>query len=133
MAMRESTESVRINYVKTMNKHEELLFRALVYDLQKSNLEETIFRRLLDEYKEACHLQAVSALSASSVFRLLLGMAELLLFFKFLLFILFRSHFVSLSLDGGQMNRRVALYFPLSEAQFCVRQLDLNKNNVIGE
>lgn len=76
MAIRESTESIRMNYVKTMSKHEELIFRALVFDLQKSNLEETVFRKLLDEYKEICHLQTVNALSACAVFRLLLGMAE---------------------------------------------------------
>ena len=30
------------------------------------------------------------------------------------------------------MNRRVQLGFPLSEAQFCIRQMDLKDNNPTG-
>lgn len=65
-----------MDYVHTMSKHEELIFRALVHDLQKSNLEETLFRRFLQDYKEMCHVQTIFPLSDSVIFRCLLRMAE---------------------------------------------------------
>jgi hypothetical protein len=45
----------------------------------------------------------------------------------------FRCGIFNLSSEAGEMNRKIQLGFSLPEAQFCVRQLDLRKNNLSEE
>uniref|UniRef100_A0A915DRN8 Origin recognition complex subunit 1 n=1 Tax=Ditylenchus dipsaci TaxID=166011 RepID=A0A915DRN8_9BILA len=114
-AIQESTSSIRVEMCLGMSHHEEALFRAMTRDLHKSALEEAVFYRLLDEYKEVCFGFGLEPLSSSALFRLLLEMAS--------------SRIFNLSPEAGEMNRKIQLGFSLPEAQFCVRQLDLRKNN----
>lgn len=123
-----------MNFCETMSEHEELLFRSLVKDLQKSNLEETIFIRLMQEYKEMCYAKNVMTLSSFAAFRILIEMSSYVhrSLINFISLKIFSDNFISLIGDCGQMNRRIALNMALSEAQFCIRQLDLRDSAVLN-
>ena len=59
-----------------MSEHEEALFRAMTRDLHKSALDEAVFYRVLNEYKQVCFGQCIEPLSSAALFRVLLDMAQ---------------------------------------------------------
>lgn len=75
-AILESTSSTRMRFFETMSLHEEVMMRAMISDLEKLNLEETVFCRLLAEYKQLCFSRGLSPLSADCAFNLLMEMAK---------------------------------------------------------
>lgn len=114
-AIRESTTSIRLEFIQVLSQHQELLFRSLVSDLYQSALEDTDFSRVLFGYKRMCPSEGIKPLPLPAAFQLMEELAE--------------SHLVILSTGRGQLHCQIKLGFPLSEAQFCLRQLDLLKNN----
>jgi hypothetical protein len=65
-----------MEFVKTLSKHEELLFRSLVMDLYESALEETDFSKVLLRYKKICTPEAMIPLSLSAAFHHMEEMAQ---------------------------------------------------------
>ncbi|KAI1713092.1 ATPase family associated with various cellular activities (AAA) domain-containing protein [Ditylenchus destructor] len=116
-AIADSTECVRMDMCRAFSQQEEALFRAAVRELEKSGLEDMIFYRLLDEYLSVCFNMGIKPMSSSAVYSMLLDMAC--------------AHFFIVKTDanGGEMNRKLELGFSLPEAVFCLRQMDLRKNN----
>jgi len=114
-AVQESMYSIRVQYCLSMSKHEDLLFRAIVNDMEATGTEEATFYDVLHEYYKLCNAQCVEALSSSLAFHVLMQMAS--------------AHIAILSSDAGELSRKVQLGFALHEAQFCIRQMDLRLNN----
>jgi len=117
-AVAESMSQIRVELCLSMSQHEELLFRTLVKDLERSGLEETQFSRFFHEYRAMCLSEVVEPLSSSAAFRVLMEMAS--------------TNLVNLSPDSGEMTRRIRLGMSMVEAQFCARQMDAERSQGRG-
>ena len=116
-----------MEFAKSLSRHEELLFRSLVLDLYGSALEETEFSKVMYNYKKLCASEGMKPLSLMAAYHHLLDLSRFVYLFRLSLKLISSIQLVFINSERGELHCKVKLAFSITEAQFCIRQLDSQK------
>lgn len=75
-AIRRSESSIVIDYCLGLSRHEEILFRTIVTDLRKCEVDDITFDRLFEKYKPLCLDKGLAPLSATGAFQLIMAISR---------------------------------------------------------
>uniref|UniRef100_A0A914DQH0 Origin recognition complex subunit 1 n=1 Tax=Acrobeloides nanus TaxID=290746 RepID=A0A914DQH0_9BILA len=108
-AIKEASCSIRMDFFRSISKHQLILVRAIVQDQLKSGLEESTFFQVFEEYKPMCLGDGIIPLSMSSAWCGIIFLC--------------RCHLLILGSGVGDVDRKLKLGMSLQEAQFCLNML----------
>lgn len=109
-AIKESIASIRMQFFYSLSKHEYLIFKALLNELVATALDDVDFSFVFMRYKKLCTSEHLMPLPLEAAFYHIQEMATF--------------QFVVISSKNIKLHCRIKLGFPLSEAEFCLRQMD---------
>nr|CAD2174196.1 unnamed protein product [Meloidogyne enterolobii] len=109
-AIKESIASIRMQFFYSLSKHEYLIFKALINELVATALDDVDFSFVFMRYKKLCTSEHLMPLPLEAAFYHIQEMATF--------------QFVVISSKNIKLHCRIKLGFPLSEAEFCLRQMD---------
>ena len=78
-AIKEASGSIRMDFFRSISKHQLILIRALVQDQLKSGLEESTFLQVFEEYKPICIGEELIPLSMSAAWCAVLFLSRYIL------------------------------------------------------
>ncbi|KAF7635552.1 Origin recognition complex subunit 1 [Meloidogyne graminicola] len=116
-AIKESVTSIRMQFFYSLSKHEYLIFKALVNELVATALDDTDFSLVFMRYKKLCTSEGLIPLSLEAAFYHVQELASF--------------QFVVLSSKNIKLHCKIKLGFPVSEAEFCLRQMDSLTKKII--